>query len=152
MTTQVRRARAEDHRPLLALWERSVRATHGFLSEDDIAALRPLVAEELAGDGTAWWVAVSAEDGVIGFLGYTSDTIEGLFVDPDRRGQGTGKLLVAHAEGLATGPLAVDVNEQNEAGLGFYQALGFELVGRSPTDSGGRPFPLVHLRRPDRRH
>ena len=52
------------------------------------------------------------------------------------------------AESLAAGPLAVDVNEQNEAALGFYRSLGFELVGRSPTDSGGRPFPLLHQKRP----
>jgi putative acetyltransferase len=147
-TTTVRPARPEDRHPLLELWERSVRATHHFLTEEDIVTLRPLVAEALAGDDLAWWVAVTPDDTITGFLGYTPDTIEGLFVDPDRRGEGTGKLLVAHAERLATGPLRVDVNEQNEAALGFYLSLGFELVGRSPTDSGGRPFPLLHLRRP----
>lgn len=147
-TIEVRRARAEDRGVLLDLWKRSVRATHGFLTEEDIAALRPLVARELAGEDIAWWVAVAPGGEVVGFLGYTSDTIEGLFVDPDRRGEGIGRRLVAHAESLAAGPLAVDVNEQNEAALGFYRSLGFELVGRSPTDSGGRPFPLLHLKRP----
>ena len=33
---------------LAQVWERSVRATHGFLSEDDIAGLRPEVAAGLA--------------------------------------------------------------------------------------------------------
>lgn len=55
---------------------------------------------------------------------------------------------MAHAQTLAAGALAVDVNEQNEAALRFYVALGFAVVGRSPTDSGGRPFPLLHMRRP----
>ena len=40
---QIRRARAADLDTLVALWERSVRATHEFLTEDDIGALRPLV-------------------------------------------------------------------------------------------------------------
>ena len=41
--------------------------------------------------------------------------------------------------------LAVDVNEQNDDAVGFYASLGFSVVGRSPTDGGGRPFPLLHM-------
>jgi putative acetyltransferase len=39
------------------------------------------------------------------------------------------------------------VNEQNAAALGFYEALGFEVVARSPLDDTGRPYPLLHMRR-----
>lgn len=147
MDMHVRPARVEDRERLLGVWERSVRATHHFLAESDIVALRPLVARELAGDAIGWWVLVSAAEDPIGFLGFANDTIEALFIDPDHHGQGGGKLLVAHAQRLAAGALAVDVNEQNEAGLLFYQALGFTVVGRSPTDTGGRPFPLLHMKR-----
>jgi putative acetyltransferase len=144
----LRRARADDREHLLRLWERSVRATHRFLSETDIVALRPLVARELASDAVEWWVLVSPGEMPIGFLGFTNATIEALFIDPQHRGRGGGKLLVAHAQALAMdGVLAVDVNEQNEAALGFYRALGFSVVGRSPTDAGGRPFPILHMRR-----
>jgi putative acetyltransferase len=45
------------------------------------------------------------------------------------------------------GALAVDANEHNDAALRFCVALGFSVVGRSPTDAGGRPFPILHLRR-----
>ena len=110
-------------------------------------ALRPLVAEELASDAVDWWVLVSATEALIGFLGFASDTIEALFIDPDHHGQGGGKFLVAHAQSLGAGALAVDVNEHNEAALGFYKALGFSVVGRSPTDAGGRPFPMLHMKR-----
>src|SRR5512143_48917 len=144
---QVRPARAEDRERLLEVWERSVRATHHFLTESDVAALRPLVAEELASGAIDWWVLVSAAKRPIGFLGFTNDTIEALFIDPDHHGQGGGKLLVAQAQRLAAGALAVDVNEQNESGLRFYEARGFVVVGRSPTDTVGRPFPLLHMKR-----
>ena len=147
MDMHVRPARVEDRERLLELWERSVRATHHFLEDSDIVALRPLVAEELASDAVDWWVLASATEVSIGFLGITSDTIEALFIDPDYHGQGGGKFLVAHAQSLGAGALAVDVNEQNEAALGFYKALGFSVVGRSPTDAGGRPFPILHMRR-----
>ena len=78
----VRPARLEEREQLLALWERSVRASHHFLRESDVEELRPLVALELASDAVDWWVLASAESIPIGFLGYSPGTIEGLFLDP----------------------------------------------------------------------
>lgn len=143
----VRRARASDRARLLAIWERSVRATHDFLTARDVDALRPLVAAELAGEAVDWWVLTSTADVPIGFLGLVRDTIAGLFLDPDHRGRGGGTRLVAHAQRLRGGALTADVNESNRAARRFYEALGFVVVGRSPTDDGGRPFPLLHMRR-----
>ena len=143
----VRPKRVEDREQLLQLWERSVRATHHFLEDSDVVALRPFVAKELASVAVAWWVLVSATEALIGFLGFASDTIEALFIDPDYHRQGGGKFLVAHAQSLSAGPLAVNVNEQNESAVGFYQALGFSVTGRSPTDACGRPFPILHMKR-----
>ena len=144
---RVRLAQPQDREPLLALWERSVRATHDFLTEHDIVSLRPFVAEELASDAVAWWVLASDAADPIGFLGYTTDTIEGLFIEPAHRGSGAGRFLVEHAQRLATGPLAVDVNEQNDAAIRFYERMGFTIVSCSATDGAGRPFPLAHIRR-----
>jgi ribosomal protein S18 acetylase RimI-like enzyme len=144
----VRPARAADRDGLVELWERSARATHHFLRGEDIAALRPLVAVELASGAIDWWVAESAAGELRGFLGFANDAIEGLFVDPEHARQGVGQRLVEHAQSLATSnALRVDVNEQNEAAVRFYEARGFAVVGRSPTDSEGRPFPLLHMRR-----
>jgi len=136
--------RGEDRDRLLTIWERSVRATHHFLEEGDVLALRPLVAQELASDTLEWWVLVSAGETMIGFLGLTRDTIDALFIDPAHHRQGAGTFLVAHAQQLAAGPLAVDVNEQNEAAVQFYKALGFSITRR---DAGGRPFPILHMTR-----
>ena len=133
---------------LLALWERSVRATHGFLSEADIVGLRPLVAQALGDDRIDLWVLVDAADVPIGFMGLAGDDIAALFLDPEHRGRGGGRRLVAHAQELRGGDLTVAVNEQNPAARGFYEALGFVVTGRSPVDDGGRPFPLLHMRRP----
>lgn len=145
---QIRRARAADHDTLVALWERSVRATHEFLTETDIGALRPLVREALSDDALELWVLTERTDVPIGFMGLAGHDIAALFLEPSRRGQGGGRRLVAHAQGLRDGHLTVDVNEQNPAARGFYEALGFVVVGRSPLDDGGRPFPILHMRRP----
>jgi putative acetyltransferase len=124
-----------------------VRATHRFLGEDDIVALRPLVAETLGGGPLELWVLVGDDDVPLGFMGLDGDDIAALFLEPAWRGRGGGRRLVAHAQALRGGALTVDVNEQNPDAVGFYEALGFVVVGRSPQDDGGRPFPLLHLRR-----
>jgi putative acetyltransferase len=144
----IRRALGSEHMDLLVLWERAVRSTHLFLDEDDINALRPLVAEDLASHCIDWWVLVLASCKPIGFLGLTNATIEALFVDPDYHRRGAGAALVDHAQSLHSGALWVDVNEQNPGALRFYQALGFVAERRSSVDSGGRPFPILHLHRP----
>ena len=148
MDMHVRPARAEDRARLLELWERSARATHHFLDDSDVVTLRPLVAEELASDAIDWWVLLSAAEIPIGFLGFANDAIEALFIDPDHHRRGAGTFLVAHAQALAADRvLTVDVNEQNEGAVRFYQAHGFAVVGRSPLDAGGRAFPMLHMKR-----
>lgn len=141
----VRSARPSDRPRILEVWERSVRATHHFLSDADVVGLRPLVAAEL--EGATQWFILEAAGTAVGFLGFMNDAVEALFLDPDYRRRGGGRLLVEHAQRLARGPLSVDVNEQNDEARTFYEALGFVVVARSPTDSGGRPFPILHMKR-----
>lgn len=132
---------------MLALWERSVRATHSFLTEEDIADLRPHVSQGFESTAVDWFVASDESDQVMGFLAYTPGCIEGLFIDPPYHRRGLGGLLVAHAQALARGPLRLDVNEGNSGAIDFYQSQGFAVVGRSATDGEGRPFPVLHMER-----
>ena len=129
---------------LVEIWLRSVRATHGFLSEQDIASLEPLVREQVL-PKLEVWVLCDESDKPVGFMALAGNSLEGLFIDPSHIGAGGGRLMLEHARRLK-GALLVDVNEQNPAALRFYLANGFEVAGRSDTDSGGRPFPLLHLR------
>lgn len=41
--------------------------------------------------------------------------------------------------------IKVDVNEQNNHALGFYEHIGFKVVGRSPLDGQGEPYPILHM-------
>jgi len=143
----VRLAGHDDRNKLLALWERSVRTTHTFLDENDIESLKPAVAEELERTDIVWWLLATDENELLAFLGFKHDSIEALFVDPAHRGRGAGRLLLALAERFADGELFVEVNEQNSAAVRFYTANGFSTISRSPTDSGGRAFPILRMRR-----
>lgn len=143
--TPIRRARPDERDAILAIWLRSVRATHAFLSEDDIAFFEPLVRDGLASDELDVWVLCRDTDAPIGFLGMSGKRIEALFLDPDHRRQGGGRRLVDHARRLSA-ELSLDVNEENPEARRFYEACGFVVEGRSEVDGTGRPFPLLHMR------
>ncbi len=67
-----------------------------------------------------------------------------LFIHADERGKSFGKALLQHA--ISAGDARkVDVNEQNEQAVAFYRHMGFEVISRSPLDSQGKPFPLLHM-------
>jgi putative acetyltransferase len=140
-----RRALPADRHRLVEVWLNSVCATHHFLTEADIQALLVLVRDVVLPNLEEIWLVCDDDDVALGFMGLDGQSLEALFIDPSHFGCGAGRCLVEHARRLK-GPLHISVNEQNPAAIGFYAALGFEVVGRSPVDDAGRPFPLLHMR------
>lgn len=146
MCRDVSRVVPGEHAALLALWEASVRATHGFLSEADIAALGPLILNEYFGLVELCCLR-QQEDGILAFMGTAGERLEMLFVHPAHFRRGLGARLLRHAVGCL-GVREVDVNEQNPGARAFYERQGFAVVSRSALDGQGRPFPLLTLRLP----
>lgn len=70
--------------------------------------------------------------------------LEMLFVAPEKRGKGLGRILVEYVTAHC-GVRRVDVNEQNAQAAGFYARMGFRVVSRSASDPSGRPYPILHL-------
>lgn len=129
---------------LAQLWEASVRATHDFLPDSYITVLRELVENRYLG-AVLLLCCRDADGQLTGFAGVAMGKVEMLFIAPEYRGQGVGKALLSYAvEQLQAEEL--DVNEQNPQALGFYLKQGFEVIGRSPEDGMGQPYPLLHLR------
>lgn len=137
-------AQESDFEAITTVWEASVLATHHFLQDADIRALRPLVREQYL-PMVELRVYRDEQQNIVGFLGVAENRLEMLFVAPQVFGLGIGKQLLRYAiEQLNVTEL--DVNEQNPQALGFYQQQGFIISGRSPLDGQGNPFPLLHLR------
>ncbi|HKA36214.1 MAG TPA: GNAT family N-acetyltransferase [Thermoanaerobaculia bacterium] len=141
---EIRRATSSDRDVLADIWLRSVRATHAFLSEEDIRSFLPIV-RNVALVELELWVLESDSGEAIGFLGMNGAKMEALFLAPEFLRKGGGRMLVEHARKLK-GELTVDVNEQNRAAVRFYRACGFVIEGRSMLDGTGRPLPLLHMR------
>ena len=131
-----------DYPELIALWEASVRATHDFLKEEDILHYKELIFNKYF-DAVELY-SLKANDWILGFLGLSDDSIQMLFIHPDARGRGIGKLLLQFA--LEEKDIKkVDVNEQNEQALGFYKHMGFIVTDRSAADAAGKPHPVLTM-------
>lgn len=145
---KVRRGTRADAARALEIWRDAVDATHGFLSPEHRSDIDAIVAEWLP---TAdLWLVDDPRGRPVGFLAMDGNLIDALFVDPAVHGRGYGTALLNQALRLAPNAI-VDASEQASNALPFYEARGFVRTGRSETDPGGRPYPLIHLRHPGRR-
>ena len=119
------------------IWEASVRASHDFLADGDIARLKPLVEKAAASVMT---LVIASTDRPIGFMGIEDHKIEMLFLHPDYFRRGIGTTLERFDVD------AVDCNEQNFVALAFYERIGFKVTERKEIDDFGNPFPILTLR------
>jgi putative acetyltransferase len=128
---------------LVAVWEKSVRATHQFVKPDDVDYFKQIV-ERI--DFNLFSVhCLVDEDKVIGFIGVADETIEMLFLDPDFIGHGLGKRLMLFAlERLNAS--RVDVNEQNVNAVNFYTKFGFVTFARAEKDPEGKDYPILRMK------
>lgn len=128
---------------LIQVWEESVRATHDFLSPGDIEYYKPLILEQYFDQVQLFFI--SENNRIQGFIGLDQTDIHMLFVHPQARGFGIGKALLNFAINHR-GANAIDVNEQNQQAVGFYQHMGFETVARADHDAAGKPYPILSMR------
>ena len=130
---------------LTNVWEQSVKETHLFLSESEIAEIKPYL--PMALQKISHLIVAENEDGFpVGFMGIEDRKIEMLFISPESRGKGIGKEFIRY--GIKT--LSIDevtVNEQNPQAIGFYEHMGFMVYKRIDLDEQGRPYPLLYMKR-----
>ena len=129
---------------LLAVWEASVRATHLFLSDQEIENIKKYVPDALK-NISLLIIAENKKRQPVAFMGIEKQKLEMLFVAPAERGKGLGKKLICYGmEKYAVNELTV--NEQNPLAKGFYEHMGFHVYKRSELDEQGNPYPLLYMR------
>ena len=75
---------------LLKVWENSVRATHKFLSNEEILKIKKYVPEALA--SISHLIIDNDENGnTVAFMGIEENKLEMLFITSEYRGKGIGK-------------------------------------------------------------
>lgn len=129
---------------LVELWEKSVKETHLFLSEDEIESIKKYVPQALKDINTL--VIIENEINCpIAFMGVQEEKLEMLFILPKEREKGFGKKLLQYGiENYSIEELTV--NEQNTPAKGFYEHMGFKVYKRTEYDEQGQPYPLLYMR------
>ncbi|MEE3439737.1 MULTISPECIES: GNAT family N-acetyltransferase [Ruminococcus] len=129
---------------LLNIWEQSVKATHTFLTDEEIKKIKGYV--PMAISGVKHLIVAEDDIGeIVGFIGVESRKIEMLFISPLCRGKGIGKSLVKFGvENYNVNE--VTVNQQNPQAVGFYEHLGFKTYKRTELDEEGNPYPLLYMK------
>lgn len=108
---------------LVDIWERSVRATHLFLSDEEVKQIKKYVPQAL-GNVQHLIVAQNESGKPAAFMGTENSRLEMLFLSPSERGKGLGRRLLQY--GIQNyGIREVTVNEQNPQAVGFYEHMGF---------------------------
>ena len=129
---------------LVEVWEDSVKATHLFLSSDDIKDIKEYVPEALK--CVSHLVIIENESyQPIAFMGIDNTKLEMLFIKNSERGKGLGKKLLNYGiEKYNINELTV--NEQNLNAKGFYEYMGFQTYKRTEVDEQGKPYPILYMR------
>jgi len=128
---------------MIDVWEKSVRATHHFVTATDLERIKKLVHQI---DFSAFSVyCLMDQNEVVGFLGVADATIESLFLHPDLIGQGHGRRLVKFAFDMLKAD-KVNVNEQNVHAVAFYSKLGFKTYERTDKDPEGNDYPILKMK------
>lgn len=128
---------------LLDVWEKSVRATHLFLSGEEIEEIKKFVPTALTAVPHLI-VEMDTEGTPVAFMGIDDRKLEMLFIAPKERGKGLGRKLLEHGiEKYSVKELVV--NEQNPQARGFYEHMGFQVRERSELDEQGNPYPILFM-------
>lgn len=130
---------------LLDVWESSVKATHLFLSENEIESIKKYVPQAI--NKVPHLIIVENENQVpMGFMGIVDQHLEMLFIAHEERGKGLGRELLEY--GIKNYSLNIlAVNEQNPLAKGFYEHMGFKVYKRTENDEQGNPYPLLYMSR-----
>ena len=139
----------KDKTPLLIkqltnVWESSVKATHLFLSDNEIENIKQYVPQ--AFESVAHLFIMENDNNIpIAFMGVEDGKLEMLFIKAEERGKGLGKQLLQYGiENYDAKELTV--NEQNPLAQEFYEHMGFKVYRRSELDEQGNPYPILYMK------
>lgn len=86
--SQYRRPTEQDYDELIQLWEKSVRSTHHFLTEESIQFYKPLIRNHYL-SAVELSIIRNSHGKIAAFMGLSDELIEMLFVHPTNRERDT---------------------------------------------------------------
>lgn len=162
MSLSIRPVEPRDYPRVLEIWQPIYRETTAtFASEEKTPESLPVYVETRRAAGRETFVV---EEGgrVLGFAsydqfrggdGYVHAMEHTIILAPEARGRGAGRALMAavedHARRNGAHVMVAGVSGENDAGVAFHAAVGYETVGRMPQVGRkfGRWLDLVLMQR-----
>ena len=131
----------DDVGEVLDAWYLASVEAHSFLNESFFDAERGRLSDLwLPGSDTS---VFEAGGRVVGFVSMVGNEVGGIFVTPERQGQGIGRALLDHVAATRR-YLELEVFEANTIGRRFYDAYGFRVRGEGIERDTG--LPILRLR------
>lgn len=132
----------DDLDDLLDVWHQASLLAHSFLPPGFLENERQQIIE-------VWLpitetVVYEADGRVVGFLSLIGNEVGAIFVDPGSHGNGIGRALMDVARDSRPF-LELNVFEANSIGRRFYDAYGFEVVGRHMNEAARQPELRLRL-------
>lgn len=129
---------------LLEVWEDSVKATHLFLSTEEIKNIKEYVPQALK-EIEHLIIMENENHTPVAFMGIEDTKLEMLFIRNSERKKGLGKQLLNYGiEKYNVNELTV--NEQNPNAKEFYEHMGFKIYKKTEFDKQGNPYPIWYMR------
>jgi GNAT superfamily N-acetyltransferase len=142
----IRRATPADAAAVADVYLRSFRAALPTvrLAHDDVDVRRHVA--EVVVPQRETWVAVDGE-AVVALMALADDTVEQLYVEPGRTGEGIGSRLIALAKERSPAGLRLSTFQVNAGARRFYERHGFrvEALGDGGDNEEGEPDVLYVL-------
>ena len=121
----IRKYREEDIEALLEVWFLASSLAHPFLSDEFMEQERANIRDRWIPQSDTW--VYEHEGEVIGLVSLIGNEVGGLFLAPNRHGQGFGRALMDHAK-IIHNALEVEVFKENGIGRRFYDRQGFVTI------------------------
>ena len=119
----IRELRKVDINKVAEIWLDTNIKTHYFISAQYWKSNFELV-KELLLQATVYVYEDKQE--IQGFIGFSNEYIEGIFVSAEMQSQGIGKILLNYVKGKRN-KLILNVYQKNTRAISFYQREGFEI-------------------------
>ena len=138
----IRKHTEKDLERILNIWYHSSTLAHPFLKMDFVEKVKSDMRNLYIPGSETWVYEKDAE--IIGFISMIGNEIGGLFVMPDKQGNGIGTQLVNFiCENHKN--LEVEVFEKNKNGRAFYDQYGFNLLSEFTHEESGEK--VLRMRR-----
>ena len=141
---QIEKLNSKNYKGIITVWNKAIRATHNFLSEDDIQILERKTLIELFESVSIYGIRVNNKE-LAEFVGINQNIIEMLFVSPDFTKKGIGSFLLNFAI-TENGAHKLEVYEHNKNAIRLYEKSGFIKASREDCDPLiNKPYSILKM-------